>query len=431
MAGANRAGVGVIPARPPRDVRLDIVRGWLQLTIFASHVTGSFIGGWMIHASWGLSDSSEQFVFLSGFTLGSVFARKAARGGWRSGAWDLLARTRRLYLRQLLVFVLFGAMIALAGATCLPGEPERLGWAYAIAHPIAAIPGGLTMLYQPVDMGILPVFVWSMLLLPAFAASEAAWGGWALLPSAMLYLLAYGFGLSPLGLDGTGIGFNPFAWQFVFLTGAWLGRRALLEGEALPFRSRWAPWVTVVAVSVVLIGFALRLVWYRFIPLAAPFEQTRWIVGKETVALPRLLHAWSLAWLVAYFVPRNAQWMHGAIPRAMAAIGRYSLDVFCLGLFLSWGAATVLRLAPPMAGLDPLLIGAGCLLLAAFAQWLDRRRESKDRGDRLTISRALAPTGCSVPASAPAPCVYANFSAALPPRGCAAPPAPPPRAASE
>ena len=74
-----------IPARPPRDQRLDIVRGWLQLSIFATHAGGTFIGGWMIHAAWGFSDSSELFVFLSGFTLGSVFARRAAQAGWRAG----------------------------------------------------------------------------------------------------------------------------------------------------------------------------------------------------------------------------------------------------------------------------------------------------------------------------------------------------------
>jgi len=51
-------------ARPPRDLRLDVVRGWMQLSIFISHVAGTACI-WLIHASWGLSDSSEQFVFLS------------------------------------------------------------------------------------------------------------------------------------------------------------------------------------------------------------------------------------------------------------------------------------------------------------------------------------------------------------------------------
>ncbi len=124
-----------------------MARGWLQLTIFASHVAGSFIGGWMIHASWGLSDSSELFVFLSGFTLGSVFARKALAQGWRAGAADMLARAFRLYRIHLTVFILFGLMVTAAGSTFLPGEAQRLGWGFLLARPHQALPGVLTMLY--------------------------------------------------------------------------------------------------------------------------------------------------------------------------------------------------------------------------------------------------------------------------------------------
>jgi hypothetical protein len=54
---------------PPRDARLDLIRGCLQLPIFASHAHGSLIGAWLIPSAWGLSDRSEQFVFLSGFSL--------------------------------------------------------------------------------------------------------------------------------------------------------------------------------------------------------------------------------------------------------------------------------------------------------------------------------------------------------------------------
>ena len=86
-----------IPARPARDTRVDIVRGWLQLTIFASHAAGTWIGYWLIHGAWGLSDSSEQFVFLSRLMLGSVFALKTARQGWVTASLDMLVRTWRLY----------------------------------------------------------------------------------------------------------------------------------------------------------------------------------------------------------------------------------------------------------------------------------------------------------------------------------------------
>ena len=362
-----------VPARPPRDQRLDIVRGWLQLTIFASHAYGSFVGGWMIHSAWGLSDSSELFVFLSGFTLGSVFARRAARDGWRAGTRDLLRRTWRLYRIHLGVFALFAAMLLLAGPW-LPGEARRLGFGFLLDHPVGALPGVLSMLYQPEWMGILPVFVWSMLLLPGFAWAEARFGGWALLPPVLMYALVWGVGLAAPSLaPGGGIAFNPFAWQMLFLVGAFLGRRALLLGRALPFAAGWARWVTGAAAAVLLGGLLLRLAWYGFSPVAAPVAEARWSVGKEDLAWPRVLHAWALAWVVAALVPRDAGWMHGAVPRAVATIGRFSLEVFCLGLFLAWGVSTALRLVP-VWWLDPLLIGLGGWVLALFAGWLERRR---------------------------------------------------------
>ena len=86
---------------------------------------------------------------------------------------------------------------------------------------------------------------------------------------------------------------------------------------------------------------------------------------KEVLAPARLLHALSLAYLVAVLVPREAAWMRLPLGRVLACIGRNSLRVFCVGLFLAWGVTAVMRLHPEAeAWLDPLLIaaGAGALL---------------------------------------------------------------------
>jgi hypothetical protein len=371
-----------VPARPPRDQRLDIVRGWLQLSIFASHAHGSFIGGWLIHAAWGLSDSSELFVFLSGFTLGSVFARRAAHGGWRAGTVDLLVRTWRLYRIHLMVFALFGALVFAANATILPGEADLLGWSFLRADSPRAVPAALAMLYQPADMGILPVFVWCMLLLPGFAAAEARWGGAAMVVPVACYAAVWLFGLKLPSLDPDGeIQFNPLAWQILFLGGAWLGRRALLDGQALslPVPARRVALAAVLAVLAA--GLVMRLTWYGFTPWPAPFGELYWIEGKQDLSVPRLAHAMALAFVVAALVPRDAAWMHRAVAQAVARVGQYSLEVFCLGLFLSWGATAAFRLAPAQGvgfvAQDVLLIGAGCVALAGFAAWLDRRRAAR------------------------------------------------------
>lgn len=362
-----------VPARPPRDTRVDIVRGWLQLTIFASHAGGSWIGFWLIHGAWGLSDSSEQFVFLSGLMLGSLFARKTIRQGWRHASLDMLRRAARLYRTHLMVFLGFGLLAVLAGWSALwPMEAQRLGWGFALQHPWDAAGGALALLYQPAYMDILPVFIWCMLALPAFAALEARWGGRALLVPVGLYAAVWLWGLAP-PVFGSGVipGFNPIAWQLLFLLGAWLGRRVLLHGRALPN----SPWLTAAAVGVVLAGLILRLGWFGFLPWHESVAESNVLIGKDDLALPRLLHALALAWLVARFVPRDADWMHGAACRWLAAAGRHSLPVFCVGLFLSWGVTAVFRLWPAAVwGLDlPLLaVGAGLLLL--FAQRLDQHR---------------------------------------------------------
>ena len=231
-----------VPARPPRDTRLDIFRGLLQLAIFASHATGTWLGVWLIPAPWGLSDSSEQFVFLSGFTLGSVFARKAVRDGWAEASADLLRRTWRLYRTHLLVLALFALAIAVADATLLPGEAQKTDWAPVFAQPWASLPGLLLTVVQPNYMGILPLFVWCMLLLPGFAAAEARWADRALLVPLAVYAVAWAFAAPATGWE-RGLGYNPLAWQLIFLLGAWLGRRALLRGRALPFRAFWARWI--------------------------------------------------------------------------------------------------------------------------------------------------------------------------------------------
>ena len=354
----------MIPVRPPRDRRLDILRGWMQVSIFVSHVAGTGFA-WLIHAAWGLSDSSEQFVFLSGFGLGSVFTLKEARDGFAAGLRDLSRRLRRLYLVHLLVVALLGAMIFSAQAVLsLPEEALRSGWAWLAEAPLAATTGILLMLYQPAFTGILPVFVWCMLALPLFMAATARWGACALLPPALLWAGVQVFGWEVRGLGGTQVEFNPLAWQLLFLLGAWCGRRALLGGAA-PARTH--SHATALALVVVLAAAGMRAVGH--LGLDSWQFATALLDGKEHLALPRLLHALALAWLVAAFVPRQARWMESSAAEALATVGRHSLGVFCLGLFLSWLASTALRLHPGAhATLDPLLILGGTAILLGFAR---------------------------------------------------------------
>lgn len=354
---------------PPRDLRLDVVRGWMQVSIFVSHVVGTAFA-WGIHAAWGLSDSSEQFVFLSGVALGSVFTLKAARDGVATARADLMRRTLHLYRTHLAVLVLFAATaIAAEVLLPLPGEVRRLGWSWLVEAPWFAIPAAASLHWQPAFMGILPVFVWCMLLLPAFLWLVERLGARALLAPVLVWAAVQVGWLATPGFGETGIAFDPLAWQLLFLLGVWFGRRALLLGQAVPRH----PMLIVAALAVVLAGLWVRLVGHGVLP--GPEEAALALAGKEVLAPARLLHALALACLVAVLVPRQAGWMQGAPAALLAAIGRHSLQVFCVGLFLAWGISLALaRWGGAMPWLDPLLVLGGVAVLAGVALFRDRRR---------------------------------------------------------
>lgn len=347
-----------VPSRPPRDLRLDVLRGWMQVSIFISHVVGTSLA-WGIHAAWGLSDSSEMFILLSGLALGSVFALKFAKAGAVVAQTDLLMRAWRLYRTHLLVFFIFAAMVLVADLVFhVPIAVERFGWQYLVDEPFLAVAAAFTGLFQPDFMGTLPVFVFGMLLLGPFIMLVQRFGFWALLPSFLLYLATNLGWVATPGLGGTLIAFDPLAWQFLYLLGGFLGWRAL-HGIALPR----APWMVWTAALVIAASFAARLVEHGF--LDGPAYAFSALEHKEVLAPTRLLHALALAYLVAVLVPRQAGWMEGMAGRALATIGRHSLRVFCVGLFFAWIISRVMEAMPEQAA----MLGVVLVLTGIAALW--------------------------------------------------------------
>jgi hypothetical protein len=75
----------------------------------------------------------------------------------------------------------------------------------------------------------------------------------------------------------------------------------------------------------------------------------------------------------------------------LATIGRHSLQVFCVGIFLAWGASLALEHWPAQAvWLDPLLVFAGVAVLLGVAIRLDRRRGARRAAPARQVA---APTG--------------------------------------
>jgi hypothetical protein len=346
---------------PAREPALDAVRGALQLSIMASHAFTSFASTWLIHAAWGVSDSSEQFVFLSGFGLGSLFLWKQSQGGFASAVADLAQRFAKLWRMHLLVFIGMGVLVA-AACTWL-GEP---GWDHATAQPLAALLGGALTLYQPPPfMGILPLFLYGMLALPAFSWLLDRCGPPALVLPAAMWTAAQFLPPDIPALGGTSIAFHPLAWVALFMLGVFFGRRVLVHGRAIGRH----PALVVGAIGIVALGIVMRL--------------THWmpdlLVGKEQLGPLRLLHALCCAYLVVCFLPRGA-WARTPIAAALGTIGRNSLHAFSLGLFCSTLTVLVFHHAMlPRLLTEPLMLALSAVLMWRFARHIESRRAAPSR----------------------------------------------------
>ena len=64
---------------------IDFWRGAVLIAILVDHIPGNLLGS-LTPRNFGLSDSSEAFVFISGLSVGMVYAPRAASGGVRAVA---------------------------------------------------------------------------------------------------------------------------------------------------------------------------------------------------------------------------------------------------------------------------------------------------------------------------------------------------------
>jgi hypothetical protein len=75
----------------------------------------------------------------------------------------------------------------------------------------------------------------------------------------------------------TSSGFDPLAWQILFMLGVYLGRRMLPFGRTLPPSHA----LTAAAVVGLVAGLLLRLSWFGALPFILGIPESVWIIGKD------------------------------------------------------------------------------------------------------------------------------------------------------
>jgi len=97
---------------------IDFWRGVILVVILADHIPGNLLDE-ATPRNFGLSDSAEAFVFLSGLSVGLAYYQRTANGGLAEVARRCLARALRIYGVHIAItfcaVAIFGAFYALSG----------------------------------------------------------------------------------------------------------------------------------------------------------------------------------------------------------------------------------------------------------------------------------------------------------------------------
>lgn len=362
-------GSAAAPA-PGRDLRIDFFRGMALLTIFVDHVSGNPWNLWTLR-EYGLVTALDVFILLAGV---SGYLAYGTRLGNR---WaDSKDGLRRLGRRILTVY---GAHLGLVAGLLLLGAVVSLLWpSYPVLgylqvgrlvdDPVPTALQVLTLSFQPLFCGILPVYV---LLLPTLPL--VVWGlrrSWLLPIGVGVVLLA----VADLGGPGPSGGtydwrIDPSKWFVVYAAGIVLGSRV-----GRPRARTAAHWWTGLAIGWLLFTLLDDAPW-QAIPALRDVTAPTVVLGLDLSAQPwtqplRLLSLAAAVWLVVRWVPRGAGWLTTGWAQAVSRVGAASLPVFVLGAVLS-AAGTILAegMGGTFAGYT-LVTASGVALLL----WLPRLR---------------------------------------------------------
>jgi hypothetical protein len=217
--------------RTERDPRIDFLRGMALLTIFVDHMPGNFLGTLTLR-NYGFSDAAELFVLVSGFSSMLAYGRIFERDGPRVGLRRVAGRCLRIYTFQIGLLLTTLAMVQLwiSWFGLVPGKIRLL------MHGAEGLSKGLALQALPSNLNILPLYVLLLATFPLLYVGIRRRPGRTMLASAGVWLAANldeSFNLTNW-LDGGGWYFNPFAWQFLFAIGMWLGHIYRARAGSIP-----------------------------------------------------------------------------------------------------------------------------------------------------------------------------------------------------
>jgi len=370
------------PVGSARDQRLDMFRGLALLMIFIDHAPGTLYENWTSR-NFGFSDAAEAFVLMSGIAAGIAYSPQFKAAPFWPGIARIWARARTLYFVHMATTMLaLGIFAAAALWFNITAPLHTNNMDVLFTKPLGVMIGLPLLTHQFGYFNILPLYLSLLLVTPAVILVGRRYPWPTLLASVLLWMAAGEWRWNlPNYPNAGGWFFDPFSWQLIFVVGLFSGMH-MRQGRAFVPYDRvlfWAAVALVVAVGLwmkidVLGAFGRDALLAPISHLGFP-DYAVWF-DKTYLALPRLIHALALAYVLSS-IPFVRTIAESRYATPLTLLGRHGLPVFAAGSVLDM----LMQAIKSYLGEDPLsdgvLFAAGILLLLGLSWVLDRTKPAK------------------------------------------------------
>ncbi|HEX8588319.1 OpgC domain-containing protein, partial [Pseudomonas sp.] len=146
-------------------------------------------------------------------------------------------------------------------------------------------------------------------------------------------------------------------------------------GSSLPARPLWQQPMFLIAAAYLLVTGIITVLWKFPVVhdalLPSALTQLIYPISKTDLSPVRLLHFLALVYVVAKLLPTSMTWLDNWPVQQTCRMGRYSLEIFCLGVLLAPLADMTNALADDAWQMRVItaLLGLGLMLL--LSNWLE------------------------------------------------------------
>jgi hypothetical protein len=382
-ATPSAEAVSFAVAATERELRLDLFRGLALWLIFIDHLPPNILT-WFTIRNYGFSDATEIFIFISGYTAAFVYGRAMLERGFIVATARILKRVWQIYVAHVFLFTIFLAEISYVATSFEnPLYTEEMGILDFLKQPDVTIVQALLLKFRPVNMDVLPLYIVLMLFLPVILWMMERKPDVTLGLSVLVYALTWEFDWYLSAYPNGVWFFNPFAWQLLFVFGAWCAMGGAKRMSRI-LSSQVTMWICVVYLFAAL---CVTLTWYLpQLPHLMPRRVEQWMypINKTDLDVLRFAHFLALATITVRFLPKDWPGLKSPWLQPLILCGQHSLEIFCLGVFLSFAGHFVLAEVSGGAGMHFVISISGIVIMSAaawvFSWYKDVAAKSGTRG---------------------------------------------------